>query len=81
MCMLILLVEDERWLAENAVPALREGPGFAVDPAGDGFTGVNLAGNGCYELREKLDGTKNVPSIATSRGLGYRLILNKEPAR
>jgi DNA-binding response OmpR family regulator len=29
---------------------LREGPGFAVDCAEDGETGVSLAGNHCYDL-------------------------------
>ena len=47
--MRILLVEDEVRLAENVATALREGPGFAVDHAADGLTGVDLAGNACYD--------------------------------
>ena len=47
--MRVLLVEDEVRLAENVATALREGPGFAVDHAGDGLTGADLAGNGCYD--------------------------------
>jgi DNA-binding response OmpR family regulator len=46
----VLLIEDEERLAENVATALREGPGFAVDCAGDGETGTMLAGNRCYDL-------------------------------
>ncbi|WP_263354957.1 response regulator transcription factor [Acidicapsa acidisoli] len=48
--MRVLLIEDELRLAENVARALREGPGFAVDCAEDGVTGVELAGNRCYDL-------------------------------
>jgi two-component system response regulator PhoP len=48
--MRVLLIEDEIRLAENVASALREGPGFAVDRAEDGETGVALAENGCYDL-------------------------------
>jgi DNA-binding response OmpR family regulator len=48
--MRVLLVEDEARLRENVSAALREGPGFAVDHAGDGLTGADLAGNGCYDV-------------------------------
>jgi DNA-binding response OmpR family regulator len=48
--MRVLLVEDESRLAENIAAALREGPGFAVDCADDGETGLDLAGNLCYDL-------------------------------
>jgi two-component system response regulator PhoP len=48
--MRVLLVEDEVRLAENVAAALREGPGFAVDHAEDGETGLALAGNRCYDL-------------------------------
>jgi DNA-binding response OmpR family regulator len=48
--MRVLLVEDEIRLAENIASALREGPGFAVDCAEDGETGLDLAGNLCYDL-------------------------------
>ena len=48
--MRVLLVEDERRLAENVATALREGPGFAVDCAEDGPTGLGLAGNRCYDV-------------------------------
>jgi DNA-binding response OmpR family regulator len=48
--MRILLVEDEIRLAENVAQALRDGPGFAVDHAEDGQTGLSLADNLCYDL-------------------------------
>jgi DNA-binding response OmpR family regulator len=48
--MRVLLIEDELRLAENVASALREGPGFAVDCAEDGVTGVTLAENRCYDL-------------------------------
>jgi len=37
-------------LAENVAQALRDGPGFAVDHAEDGQTGLSLAENLCYDL-------------------------------
>jgi two-component system response regulator PhoP len=48
--MRILLIEDELRLAANVAAALREGPGFAVDCAEDGRTGLALVGNHCYDL-------------------------------
>ena len=48
--MRVLIVEDEVRLAENVATALREGPGFAVDCAEDGETGLMLAENRCYDL-------------------------------
>ena len=48
--MRVLLVEDEVRLAENVAAALREGPGYAVDYAEDGRTGLDLAENSCYDL-------------------------------
>jgi DNA-binding response OmpR family regulator len=48
--MRVLVIEDEIRLAENVSSALREGPGFAVDHAEDGETGVTLAENRCYDL-------------------------------
>jgi len=48
--MRVLLIEDEPRLAENVATALREGPGFAVDCAEDGETGIALAANRCYDL-------------------------------
>jgi two-component system response regulator PhoP len=48
--MRVLLVEDEVRLAENLAAALRDGPGFAVDWAGDGLMGDDFARNACYDL-------------------------------
>ncbi len=48
--MRVLVVEDEVRLAENVAEALRQGPGYAVDCAQDGPTGLDLAGNACYDL-------------------------------
>ncbi|MGA8540063.1 MAG: response regulator transcription factor [Terriglobales bacterium] len=46
--MRVLLVEDERRLAENIVAALRE-TGLAVDHAADGEAGSHLAEQGVYD--------------------------------
>ena len=48
--MRLLVIEDERRVAENIAAALREGPGFAVDLAYDGEEGVHLAETGEYDL-------------------------------
>jgi two-component system response regulator PhoP len=48
--MRVLVVEDEVRLAENVAEALRQGPNYAVDCAEDGPTGLDLAGNACYDL-------------------------------
>ncbi len=46
--MRVLLIEDERRLAENIVAALRE-TGLAVDHAADGEAGSHLAEHGVYD--------------------------------
>jgi DNA-binding response OmpR family regulator len=46
----VLVVEDERRLAENVARALREGAGYAVDIADDGAQGLYLAESGGYDL-------------------------------
>lgn len=48
--MRVLVVEDEKRLAENVAAALREATGFAVDVAEDGETGLHLASFGHYDL-------------------------------
>jgi two-component system response regulator PhoP len=48
--MRVLLVEDERRLAENVARSLREGAGYAVDIAGDGQRGLYLAESNPYDL-------------------------------
>jgi DNA-binding response OmpR family regulator len=46
----VLVIEDERRLAENLARALREGASYAVDLAGDGEQGLYLAELGDYDL-------------------------------
>jgi DNA-binding response OmpR family regulator len=46
----VLVVEDEKRLAENVARALREGAGYAVDIAGDGAQGLYLATSDDYDL-------------------------------
>lgn len=48
--MRLLVIEDERRLAENIAAALKEGPGYAVDLAYDGEEGVYLAETNEYDL-------------------------------
>ena len=60
--MRVLVVEDEKRLAENVARALRESAGYAVDIAGDGEEGLYLAESSGYDLMvldlmlPKLDG-------------------------
>ena len=60
--MRVLVVEDEKRLAENVARALREGAGYAVDIAGDGEEGLYLSESSNYDLMvldlmlPKLDG-------------------------
>ncbi len=48
--MRVLLIEDERRLAENIARTLRESAGYAVDVAGDGEEGLYLAESSEYDL-------------------------------
>ena len=48
--MRLLVIEDERRLAENIAAALEEGPGYAVDLAYDGADGLYLAEANEYDL-------------------------------
>ena len=48
--MRVLVVEDERRLAENIARSLRESAGYAVDIAGDGQHGLYLAESSPYDL-------------------------------
>jgi len=48
--MRVLVVEDERRLAENIARALREGAGYAVDVAADGEAGLDHAQTSEYDL-------------------------------
>jgi DNA-binding response OmpR family regulator len=48
--MRVLIVEDERRLAENVARSLRESAGYAVDIAFDGEEGLFMAGCSPYDL-------------------------------
>jgi DNA-binding response OmpR family regulator len=48
--MRVLVVEDEKRVAENIAAALKEGPGYAVDLAEDGEIGHLLATDAVYDL-------------------------------
>ncbi len=48
--MRVLIVEDERRLAENVARSLRESAGYAVDVAFDGEEGLFMAGSSPYDL-------------------------------
>ena len=48
--MRVLIVEDEPRLAENLARSLRETAGYAVDVAGDGEAGLELARQNEYDL-------------------------------
>jgi two-component system response regulator PhoP len=48
--MRVLVIEDERRLAENVATAFKEGPGYAVDIAYDGEDGVHLSETSEYDL-------------------------------
>jgi DNA-binding response OmpR family regulator len=79
--MRVLVIEDEVRLAENVASALREGPGFAVDCAEDGETGLMLAQNRCYDLiildlmLPKLDGLGTLKRIRAAKDQTPVLIL------
>lgn len=48
--MRVLIVEDERRLADNVARSLRESAGYAVDIAYDGEEGLFMAGSSPYDL-------------------------------
>src|SRR5271157_4901694 len=48
--MRVLIIEDERRLAENIARSLRESAGYAVDIAFDGEEGLFMAGSSPYDL-------------------------------
>ena len=48
--MRVLIIEDERRLAENVARSLRESAGYAVDVAFDGEEGLFMAGSSPYDL-------------------------------
>lgn len=70
--MRVLIVEDERRLAENVARSLRESAGYAVDVAFDGEEGLFMAGSNPYDLivldlmLPKLDGKSVLHKIRLS---------------
>ena len=48
--MRVLVIEDERRLADNLAQSLRESAGYAVDVARDGEEGLYFAQSGEYDL-------------------------------
>jgi DNA-binding response OmpR family regulator len=48
--MRVLIVEDEERLAANIARSLREGAGYAVDHAPDGFEGLHMAQSTAYDI-------------------------------
>ena len=48
--MRVLIIEDERRLAENIARSFRESAGYAVDVAFDGEEGLFMAGSSPYDL-------------------------------
>jgi len=65
----VLIVEDERRLAENVARSFRESAGYAVDIAGDGEEGLFLAESNAYDaivldlMLPKMDGLQVVNRI------------------
>lgn len=79
--MRILLVEDEVRLAENIASGLRDGPGYAVDIAGNGEDAVHLCETADYDLLvldlmiPKLSGEEVVRHLRASRKMTPVLVL------
>ena len=48
--MRVLVVEDEKRLAQNVADGLRQGAGYAVDVAADGESGLFMAESNEYDL-------------------------------
>jgi len=70
--MRVLIVEDERRLAENVARSLRESAGYAVDVTFDGEEGLYMAGSNPYDLilldlmLPKMDGLSVLKAIRRS---------------
>src|ERR1700758_1846574 len=73
--MRVLIVEDERRLAENVARSLREGAGYAVDIATDGEDGLFMAQSNPYDLvildlmLPKLDGRSLLQRLRAESGV------------
>lgn len=79
--MRVLVVEDERRLAENIAGALRENSGYAVDIAADGQAGIGMAKAAEYDLivldlmLPKLDGFELLTRLRGGGGRTPVLVL------
>lgn len=79
--MRVLVVEDERRLAENIATAMREGPGFAVDQCHDGEEALLACDTVEYDLLildlmlPKVHGTKVLQTLRVRGCLSPVLIL------
>jgi two-component system response regulator PhoP len=73
--MRVLIVEDERRLADNVARSLREGAGYAVDIATDGEDGLFMAQSNPYDLvildlmLPKLDGRSLLQRLRAGSGV------------
>jgi DNA-binding response OmpR family regulator len=71
--MRVLIIEDERRLAENVARSLREGSGYAVDLSFDGEEGLYMAESNPYDLvildlmLPKLDGLEILRRVRKAR--------------
>ncbi len=73
--MRILVIEDERRLAENIAEGLRKGTGFAVDVSFDGTDGLFLATSNPYDamvLDLMLPGTPGPMLLESFRRQGFK---------
>lgn len=72
--MRVLIVEDERRLAQNIASSLRESAGYAVDVAFDGEDGLYMAQSNPYDLvlldlmLPKIDGITLLKRLRADRG-------------
>ncbi|HVP50447.1 MAG TPA: response regulator transcription factor [Candidatus Bathyarchaeia archaeon] len=79
--MRVLIVEDERRLAENIAKSLRESAGYAVDVALDGEDGLYMAQSNPYDLvlldlmLPKIDGLALLKQLRGSGGEAPVLVL------
>jgi len=77
----VLIVEDERRLAENIAKSLRESAGYAVDVALDGEDGLYMAQSNPYDLvlldlmLPKIDGLALLKQLRGSGGEAPVLVL------
>lgn len=83
----ILIVEDERRLAENIGRSLRESAGFAVDCAFDGEEGLYMAESGSYDLivldlnLPKVEGSEVLRRLRSAKVMSPVLILTARDDR